>query len=357
MLKFSAVFLILLFSVLLTANVVPPVIEYVKYDGGISDVPESIENSNTIYRDADNDVEFDTYKETVIYRATLEGDEITDVVQFELDEENKTYYSSFYHFVFSDHCVEPGKYLYISDLDCSKFINDYYSLDCRNYVEVEFDEPTNNSLCDPEKYENIELTDNQIEELKSEMFGEGPSMDIEEGDLYFISEVGEEQDQQITIKNISNKFKADLLFYSDSYPIEPFYVILTDEEGSCRDGLSLLPQESCKLYIRFAPELVGDYEDYFWIQNDFIYYSHIKLTGYCEEKSNDESPNESDDIDSEADEENLNSDDDSEINDEQVYSESPDDVAESNDNSGELETNDDAVIGENSSDGCSVIVL
>ena len=340
MLKNSMVFLIMFSSFMIAANVAPPVIEYVKYEGGISDVPASIENSNTIYRDADLDSLFDIQRESIIYRATLEDDQITKIVKFNIDEENKTYYSDYYRFMFSDHCVEQGKYLYISDLDCSEFINEFRSVRCMNYAEIEFEEPTDTTLCNPDKYENVELTEDQINTLKTGMSGNWATLEIEEYQLAFNAEIGSKDDRLITIKNESDKFKSFLELFEDRFPKDPFHVILSDAEGSCKHGLILAPQESCTLYIRFAPEAAGIYEDEFWIESSYYYYDYVDLTGRCTGEV-------SDDLDNEVDEDNLNSDSDSETNDGQISGESPD----------ELETNDDAEVKEDSSDGCSVIIF
>jgi|GEM_PF-6040527 len=356
MFKFLTVFSIQFVSLMLVANVAPPSIEYVRYDGGISDVPESIENSNTIYRDADLDTLFGIQHETIIYRATLEDDKIIEIVKFELDEENMACCSNYYRLFFSDHCVEPGKYLYISDLDCSKFENEFRSVQCQNYAEIEFEEPTDTTLCNLDKYEDVELTEDQIGALKSGMRGRWAILGIDEEAIVFNAEIGAKQDRFVTITNDSDEYKIHVYPDYGSLPSSPFSILTSDVAGSCEDKMILSPLESCTVFIRFEPEEEGFYEDYYSIYDTGTYYDDVRLTGRCVGKV-------SDDSDNETDEDNLNSSDDSEINDEQVSSESPDDVAESNDdqksndNSGELEKNDDSVIGEKSSDGCSVTVF
>ena len=321
MFRISVVFSILIVSLNLSANLAPPSIEYVKYEGGINGIPDDIEKSNTIYRDADLDSVFDIQRESTVYRATLEDDKITEIVKFNIDEKNKTYFSNYSRFMFSDHCVEQGKYLYISDLDCSEFINEFRSVQCMNYAEIEFEEPTDNSLCDLEEYEDVELTEDQINTLKTGMQGRWATLGIDEYQLAFNAEIGSEDDRLITIKNESNEFKSSLILYEDRFPDEPFHVILSDAEGSCKHGLILAPQESCTLYIRFAPEAAGIYEDEFWIESSYYYYDYVDLTGRCTGEVSD----------------------DSEIDDDQK--------------SDELETNDDAVTGENNTEGCSVIIF
>lgn len=343
MFKNSVVFSILIVSLNLSANLAPPSIEYVKFEGDINGFPENSENLNTIYRDANLDEELGISREDTLYRITLENDEMTDIVKFSLNEGNSLLLYNDY-FVFYDRCAVPGKYLYVSNLDCSESVNDFHAVKCRNYAEIEFIETAEDFLCDSQIYEDVELDEGQIEELKSEMYGDWADIEIEEEAMAFNAEVGQQDDRLVILKNESDKFKSSLILYEDRFPDEPFHVILSDAEGSCKHGLILAPQESCTLYIRFAPETAGIYEDEFWIES-YYYYDYVDLTGRCTGEV-------SDDSDNEVDEDNLSSDDDSHENADQIPSENPDDQK-----SDKLETDDDAVIGENSSDGCSVTVL
>ena len=267
MLRISIFYSILIFSFVVSANVADPEIMYMQYNGGISDLPESLAESNSIYRNARFDKDFGIDFETTIYRITLDDDEITDIVKYELIEENLSYFYDMQFFVFSDHCVKLGKYLYISDLDCDQYQDDFRSLGCLNYVTVIIDEAIDSALCDPEIYEEVQLDEQEIDELKSETQRAEAFFVFEKEEIDFGKVcVGQYKDKKVVVKN-ATLFK-NKSYFRDQIISEGFEIIKTDAEDDCCNIEVFEPQQQCYLKIRFSPENNIPYSELIHADND-----------------------------------------------------------------------------------------
>jgi hypothetical protein len=151
-------------------------------------------------------------------------------------------------------CVSSsGIYFYISDLDCNQFVDEYGSMKCRNYAVIEHKWKRQEASCDQNKYTPVDLSNEEIESMKTETSGGGSHFVLDAEEINFGEvEVGSSIEKEIIVTNVSEQFKGT-----------PYYSICpNDYEDDSNDkacfkiikspGL-LNPKEKGSMVIRFEP--------------------------------------------------------------------------------------------------------
>lgn len=142
---------------------------------------------------------------TIEYQEWLDSrEEQYNIVRIE--EQNSLEYGS--NLLISDTCLEFGKnYLYISNLDCSQFVSDYYSRDCKNYATISHSRKIALYECDETMLTPVTLSEDEIEKMKSDMHYEEATLAIEEESLDFGDVViGQTSEKEIIVQNLSETF-------------------------------------------------------------------------------------------------------------------------------------------------------
>ncbi len=228
------------------ANPLPEPIEYKKHD-------YENELKNNFFRVTSYDEMYNVTLEKVMYRGLIIDNRISDIVKFDIDEYSSV--ADYHELEIIDHCAHPGTYFYISDLDCTEFINEFNSLQCRNYAVIVHEIPFYENSCDQSRYTSVDLSEDEIESMKTETSGGGSSFVLDTEEINFGEvEVGSSIEKEIIVTNVSEQFKGTP-YYSISDCYED-YEDNSDDKACFKiiksPGL-LNPKEKGSLVIRFEP--------------------------------------------------------------------------------------------------------
>lgn len=234
------------------ANPLPEPIEYKKHD-------YENELKNNFFRVTSYDEMYNVTLEKVMYRGLIIDNRISDIVKFDIDEYSSV--ADYHELEIIDHCAHPGTYFYISDLDCTEFINEFNSLQCRNYAVIVHEIPFYENSCDQSRYTSIDLSEHEIELMKTEMSAGRAwfSVDIEEIDFGYV-EIGRSAEKEILITNRSESFKG---YPRDKVNIDPW----SDGFEITEYPQLLNPGEKGSFKIKFEPLENMEYISSLYIDN------------------------------------------------------------------------------------------